>query len=660
MIFTVLDYKTLNPLMVLDDYISAVWDNKHFTAGDFQIICRTTNERILKLVRNNFINLDGTDEIAVIDTVEFDKDEEQGATMQITGKFAQALLNKRIVWNKTLLNGRVESELQRLINENALSPTNKERQLDAESEKQVLTGRIVNIPATATAVRDVEIISDTEYLNEGTAETFTAYGNLYNGAVKETGIKTGAVIATTEAAITETKKDGTTKTIEFRKGGAVRKLYSLTTDTLYNSSVKDNTLKTYVRNYSVWDFFGGLYGVPTSSGGDGSIDYIKLDENLQYYVYYADSANSWVKIEIKGKIDAPDQVLMSSKIKCLTKAEYNAGAFGVACFDGYIYARVAKQGTSVNGGLYYYMHAIMGDRERKLYLYKTFFLRPSNNQYSIFNDSGAKDEIIVKTNTLLTETLTPTNAASGAVDSLSTKDVSKLELKQVNAVLQHYLYAVATLKELTLFNYLKLGVTENITDEIVLQIIGDNLGKKVEEVLQLYNLGMRARYVKAEKKIYFDFYKGYNRTKGTLQPVIYSESLDNLESYNVVSTNTAANVALVYSEKDGEVTSGTAGVTAGAERHEIYINKTEDAAYIGADYVKQLQEEGKLSLQAFTLAISADIDNRAYEYRKQFYVGDVATIIIKDLNNISYNVRILEVREYNDINGYTIELVLGE
>lgn len=130
MIFTVLHYKTLEPLMVLDDYISAIWNNKYFTAGDFEIKCRTTNERILKLVRNNFITLNGTDEIAVIESVEFTKDEEQGAVMTITGAFAQALLGKRVIWEKTLLNGTVETELQRLIEENAVSPHDPIRGLD--------------------------------------------------------------------------------------------------------------------------------------------------------------------------------------------------------------------------------------------------------------------------------------------------------------------------------------------------------------------------------------------------------------------------------------------------------------------------------------------------------------------------------------------------
>ena len=63
MVFTVLYYKNLEPLLELDDYLSAIWNNKYFTAGNFEIICRTTNERILKLVRNNFITLNLTNSV---------------------------------------------------------------------------------------------------------------------------------------------------------------------------------------------------------------------------------------------------------------------------------------------------------------------------------------------------------------------------------------------------------------------------------------------------------------------------------------------------------------------------------------------------------------------------------------------------------------------
>lgn len=656
MVFTILYYKNLEPLLELDDYISAIWNNKYFAAGNFEIICRTTNERILKLVRNNFITLNGTDEIAVIETVEFSKDEEQGAIMKITGKFAQSLLNKRVIWNKTLLNGTVESELQRLINENALNPEDKERQLDAESEKETLTGRILTVPETAIEINDLEIISDTDYINEGMPITYIDYKD---GTIKETGLMQDVEIATTEAVISETKKDATIKTLEYRKNGSIKKLYSLNTDMVANSSLKNGTLTTLVKNTNIYNFLTSVYGIPNNPNIIVEINN-KLKNNLAWSWYNAGENNKskcWLKFEIRAKIDAPEQLPMSNNINCLTKAQYNAGKCGVACFDNYIWLRIVWANSD---DVYYAISSFEYSKSLPyVYIYETAIVAISASKEGVFKYNGSDEELIIKTNTLITENLSLYNAETGAFDNLSTKDVATFELKQVNEKLQHYLNAVVTLKGLTPFNYLKLGRTEGITDQIILQLIGDNLQEKVEEILQLYNLGMRARYEKAERKIYFDFYKGYNRTKGTLQPIIYSESLDNLESYNVVSSNAAANVALVYSENNGEPVSGTAGIEAGALRRETYINKNNDVGYIGADYVKQLQEEGNLTLQSFTLAISADIDNRAYKYRERFYIGDVATIIIKDLN-VAYNVRILEAREYNDINGYTIELVLGE
>ena len=103
----------------------------------------------------------------------------------------------------------------------------------------------------------------------------------------------------------------------------------------------------------------------------------------------------------------------------------------------------------------------------------------------------------------------------------------------------------------------------------------------------------------------------------------------------------------------------TAGASAGINRTELYVNRTGEAGYIGPDYTQQLIEDGKLSLQQVTLAIENEIDPYSSVYRTQFNLGDIVRVIIKDLD-IAYDTRVLEVREYNDENGYTIDLVLGE
>ena len=56
--------------------------------------------------------------------------------------------------------------------------------------------------------------------------------------------------------------------------------------------------------------------------------------------------------------------------------------------------------------------------------------------------------------------------------------------------------------------------------------------------------------------------------------------------------------------------------------------------------------------------MDADIYSNAYEYRNHYNVGDLCTIFIDEFN-MSYDIRILEVCESYDTNGYQITLVLG-
>ena len=115
MIFTVLRYSDLAPLMELDDYISAIWNAKYYEAGTFLIQCETTPERLAKVIRDNYIVLNGTSEIGIITTIQYTRDEERGAVMTISGSFAQALLGRRIIWDKTTLSTDIASGLRALI-----------------------------------------------------------------------------------------------------------------------------------------------------------------------------------------------------------------------------------------------------------------------------------------------------------------------------------------------------------------------------------------------------------------------------------------------------------------------------------------------------------------------------------------------------------------
>ena len=130
MVFTILNKTDLAPLMEIDDFISVVWNNKYYTAGEFELVTQTTREKIEKIARDNFINLNGTNEIAIIELITFSEDEEKGAIMTVKGSFAQSILNRRIFWETKKLSGNIIDALTGAIKSEALNPSAVDRSIN--------------------------------------------------------------------------------------------------------------------------------------------------------------------------------------------------------------------------------------------------------------------------------------------------------------------------------------------------------------------------------------------------------------------------------------------------------------------------------------------------------------------------------------------------
>ena len=92
----------------------------------------------------------------------------------------------------------------------------------------------------------------------------------------------------------------------------------------------------------------------------------------------------------------------------------------------------------------------------------------------------------------------------------------------------------------------------DITERLEIQATGDNLETKIEEICQSLGLGFRMPY--RNNKIYFEMYKGvdrsYNQTKNP--HIIFSDKYDNLsESVYQQTTSIKKNVFLIATEGEG-------------------------------------------------------------------------------------------------------------
>lgn len=111
--------ESLEKIGIIDDYVSIIWTPRYQDVGDFELYLPSNNPNTFQT--GQFIQRDDNDELMKIEDVQFNTDEEAGDYCIVSGKSIENILNSRIVWYETQLEGRVEESIYRLIDENIVN-----------------------------------------------------------------------------------------------------------------------------------------------------------------------------------------------------------------------------------------------------------------------------------------------------------------------------------------------------------------------------------------------------------------------------------------------------------------------------------------------------------------------------------------------------------
>lgn len=230
---------------------------------------------------------------------------------------------------------------------------------------------------------------------------------------------------------------------------------------------------------------------------------------------------------------------------------------------------------------------------------------------------------------------------------------------------------------------LALGALSNIPLKIVdahgkatqKQVSFDNLLTYTDEVLQEYGLGSMVILDADARKLLYVVYAGTDRSADNaagIDPVIFSTEFDNLTN-SIYQYNAAAekNAALIGGAGEGldRFYSLVTGAQTGLQRREMFVDASSIArtyrdgsdaeqTYTADEYSAMLDAQGSQELKANTAAESfggtIDIAHSQWKYNRDFALGDIVT---QQNNNIGkyVNVRVLDVLESQNENGYTIE-----
>lgn len=209
------------------------------------------------------------------------------------------------------------------------------------------------------------------------------------------------------------------------------------------------------------------------------------------------------------------------------------------------------------------------------------------------------------------------------------------------------------------------------------QVSYENLLTYTDGVLEEYGLASVCLLDVETGKFQYTVYGGVDRSidnaSGNI-PVVFSQEFDNLTaSEYAIDTTPEKNVALIGGEGEGidRFYSLIAGSETDLQRREVFvnassINKTykdendEEQTYTDAEYKAMLNTQGRQDLETYktleTFAGTIDIINGNYAYNRDFSLGDIVTVQDNAIG-VYVNVRIREITEIQDENGYTIEAV---
>lgn len=120
------DFETIG---IIDYYVSLIWTERYAEAGDFELYLRGDSSVFDIVQQGYYLYLKGAEMTMIIEQIEINTDVEDGDEMIITGRSLESILDRRIIFPQTNLDGKLQNGVKKLLTENVISPEDSDRQI---------------------------------------------------------------------------------------------------------------------------------------------------------------------------------------------------------------------------------------------------------------------------------------------------------------------------------------------------------------------------------------------------------------------------------------------------------------------------------------------------------------------------------------------------
>ena len=118
------DFKTI---FLVDKFESFIWTDRYYDNGEFEIYSSPEDKILSYAIKDYYLYKASSEHMMIIDGLEIQSDTEMGNHLIIRGRSLESLLDRRVVWDQTVLNGDFQNGVKTLINQAIISPSISDR-----------------------------------------------------------------------------------------------------------------------------------------------------------------------------------------------------------------------------------------------------------------------------------------------------------------------------------------------------------------------------------------------------------------------------------------------------------------------------------------------------------------------------------------------------
>ena len=121
------EFKAIAPL---DQFESLLWVERYSSCGDFEIYSAINMELLNVLKKTYYLWSRESESTMIIEGITINSDVEEGGKLIVTGRSLESILDRRIIWEHTVLTGNFQNGIKKLLDDSILSPSIVERKID--------------------------------------------------------------------------------------------------------------------------------------------------------------------------------------------------------------------------------------------------------------------------------------------------------------------------------------------------------------------------------------------------------------------------------------------------------------------------------------------------------------------------------------------------